>query len=139
MAEARKGSQLAGYIKRQYDHAFDYRLVDVEGPDSSSFASFGRTLDLFGDGSVTLVSTPGHTHGHMSVVLRLARGEALIAGDAAYSMRTLRETHLPYRMDDEHRFLRSLREIQHYMELTPDALVIPGHDMAHWRTLASVF
>ncbi len=33
-AEARKGRQLDGYIKRQYDHAFDYRLVDFEGPAS---------------------------------------------------------------------------------------------------------
>ncbi len=79
---ARKGSQLDGYLKRQYDHAFDYRLVDFDGPGAGSFATFGRALDLFGDGSVQLVSTPGHTEGHLSVVLRLAHREALIAGDA---------------------------------------------------------
>jgi glyoxylase-like metal-dependent hydrolase (beta-lactamase superfamily II) len=138
-AEARKGSPLAGYIKRQYDHAFDYRLVDFDGPDASSFATFGRALDLYGDGSVMLVSTPGHTHGHMAVVLRLAGGEALIAGDAAYTMRTLRDTHVPYKMDDEHHFRRSLREIQLYIEQTPDAVIFPGHDMAHWRTLSPVY
>jgi glyoxylase-like metal-dependent hydrolase (beta-lactamase superfamily II) len=138
-AAARKAGQLSGYIKRQYDHAFDYRLVDFDGPDATSFASFGRALDLFADGSVMLVSTPGHTHGHMSVVLRLAGGEALIAGDAAYTMRTLRDSHVPYRMDDEHRFRRSLREIQLYVEQTPGAVIVPGHDMAHWRTLAPVY
>jgi len=138
-AQAKNGSQLAGYIRRQYDHAFDYRLVDFEGPDASSFATFGHALDLFGDGSVMLVSTPGHTHGHMSVVLRVAGGEALIAGDAIYTMRTLRDSHLPYRMDDEHRFRRSLREIQLYAEQTPGAVILPGHDMAHWRTLSPVY
>lgn len=138
-AEARKASQLNGYIKRQYDHAFDYRLVDFEGADASSFATFGRALDLFGDGSVMLVDTPGHTHGHMAVVLRLAGGEALVAGDAAYTMRTLRDSHVPHRMDDEHRFRRSLREIQLYMEQTPGAVVIPGHDLDHWRTLKPVY
>ena len=37
-----------------------------------SYASFGRTFDLFGDGSVRLAFTPGHSAGHMSVIARLA-------------------------------------------------------------------
>jgi N-acyl homoserine lactone hydrolase len=130
------GGPTDGYFKRQFDHAFDYRTLDFDGPDSDSYATFGRSFDLFGDGSVVLVYTPGHTHGHLSVILRLKGREALIAGDAIYTMRTLRESHLPHRMADEHRFRRSLREIQLYVENNPDTLVIPGHDMEHWRTLA---
>jgi hypothetical protein len=42
-------------------------------------------------------------------------------------------------MDDEHRFRRSLREIQLYVEQNPDALVIPGHDMPAWRRLDAVY
>lgn len=129
------GGPLDGYFKRQFDHAFDYRTLDFDGPESDSYATFGRSFDLFGDGSVVLVYTPGHTHGHLSVILRLSGREALIAGDAIYTMRTLRESHLPYRMADEHRFRRSLREIQLYVENNPDTLVIPGHDMEHWKTL----
>jgi len=120
---------LHGYVKRQFDHAFDYRLLDFESAESDSFASFGRSFDLFGDGSVRLVFTPGHTRGHLSVVLRLADREALLCGDAAYTRSTIEETRLPYKMDDEHRFKRSLREIQLYLEQTPDALIVPGHDM----------
>ena len=113
------------------------RLRRRRRPDS--FASFGRSLDLFGDGSVRMVFTPGHTHGHCAVVLRLDGREALICGDAAYTMRTIEESHLPFKMADEHRFRRSLREIQLYIEQTPDAVVIPGHDMAAWRRLDSVY
>lgn len=120
---------LDGYIKRQFDHAFDYRLLDFDSAESDSFASFGRSFDLFGDGSVRLVFTPGHTRGHLSVVLRLADREALLCGDAAYTRSTIDETRLPYRMQDEHRFRRSLREIQLFVEQTPDALIVPGHDM----------
>jgi glyoxylase-like metal-dependent hydrolase (beta-lactamase superfamily II) len=136
---ASKGRELDGYIKRQYDHAFDYRTLDFDGGDTESFASFGRAFDVFGDGSVRLAFTPGHTHGHCSVVLRLAGREALICGDAAYTMKTIAETHLPFKMADEHRFRRSLKEIQRYIEQTPDALVIPGHDMPAWRRLDSVY
>jgi len=134
-----RAGQLSGYIRRQFDHAFDYRLVDFDGPDASSFATFGRSLDLFGDGSVVLVSTPGHTRGHMSVVLRMEHGEVLIVGDAAYTIATIRHSHMPYKVQDEHRFRRSLREIQLYAEQTPGALIIPGHDMPFWRTLDRVY
>jgi glyoxylase-like metal-dependent hydrolase (beta-lactamase superfamily II) len=136
---AAKGREIDGYIKRQYDHAFDYRTLDFEGPDTESFAAFGRSFDLFGDGSVRMVFTPGHTHGHCAVVLRLSGREALICGDAAYTMKTIEESHLPYKMADEHRFRRSLKEIQRYIEQTPDAVVIPGHDMPAWRRLDSVY
>jgi N-acyl homoserine lactone hydrolase len=132
--------QTNGYVRRQFDHAFDYRLLDFDSSAADSFASFGRSFDVFGDGSVQLVSTPGHTFGHLSVVLRLGGGrEALLAGDAIYSMRTLREGVLPHRMADEHLFRRSLREIQLYGEQTPGAVVIPGHDLDAWRALDSEY
>jgi len=136
---ASKGRETDGYIKRQFDHAFDYRLLDFEGADADSFATFGRSFDVFGDGSVRMVFTPGHTHGHCSVILRLKDREALVVGDAAYTMRTIEQTHLPWKMADEHRFRRSLKEIQQYIEQTPEAVVIPGHDMAAWRRLDSVY
>ena len=116
-----------------------YRLLDFESDAADSFASFGRSLDLFGDGSVRIVFTPGHTAGHCSVILRLAERDVLLTADAAYSHRTLAENALPYKMDDEHRFRRSLREIQLYVEQNPDALVVPGHDMDAWRRLDSLY
>ncbi len=132
-------NQLAGYFKRQFDHAFDWRLLDFEGERADSFATFGRSFDLFGDGSVRLVFTPGHTAGHLSVILRLKDREALIAGDAIYTMRALRESALPQRVEDAHLFRRSLHEIQLYARETPNALIVPGHDIERWRELAPVY
>ena len=138
-AATRQG-QTHGYVTRQFDHAFDYRLLDFEGAaGAESFAGFARSFDLFGDGSVRAVYTPGHTLGHMSVVLRTARGEVLVAGDAMYLRRTLDDTHLPYRMEDEHLFRRSLREIRQYASETPDALIIPGHDLELWQKLDAAY
>jgi N-acyl homoserine lactone hydrolase len=131
--------QLHGYVTRQFDHGFDYRLLDFEGPDASSFSGFGRSFDLFGDGSVRTVFTPGHTLGHMSVVLRTSGREVLVAGDAIYLRETLEHSHLPYRIEDEHLFRRSLREIQQYRRETPSALIIPGHDWKAWQELEPVY
>ncbi len=136
---AASGGGRQGYLHHQFDHAFDYRLLDYEGPRADSFATFGRSLDLFGDGSVRLVSTPGHSAGHQSVVVRLMGRELLLTGDAAYTMRTITDTALPHRMADEHFFRRSLREIQLYAERTPTAVIVPGHDMDRWENLKAVY
>jgi N-acyl homoserine lactone hydrolase len=132
---ASDSSQRDGYVKRQFDHGFDYRLIDFDSDDANSFSGFARSFDVFGDGSVRVVFTPGHTMGHMSVVLRTAAGEVLVAGDAIFMHRTLEDDHLPNLVADEHLFRRSLREIRQYRKETPDALVIPGHDWEAWQKL----
>jgi N-acyl homoserine lactone hydrolase len=136
---ASDGGPLHGYVKRQFDHGFDWCLLDFEGPDAESFSGFARSFDLFGDGSVRTVYTPGHTLGHMSVVVRTARGEVLVAADAIFLRRTLAESHLPYRVADEHLFRRSLREIRQYATETPAALIVPGHDWDAWRELEQAY
>jgi N-acyl homoserine lactone hydrolase len=138
-AAATDQGPLHGYVRRQFDHGFDYRTLDFDGPDTASFSGFGRSFDLFGDGSIRVAFTPGHTLGHMSVILRLKQREVLLAGDAIYLERNLTESRLPYRTEDDHLYSRSLREIGLYRREAPDALIVPGHDMAHWRTLDAVY
>ncbi|HET8821285.1 MAG TPA: N-acyl homoserine lactonase family protein [Thermoleophilaceae bacterium] len=136
---ATEGGQRQGYVHSQFDHGFDYRLVDFDSEQANSFSGFARSLDVFGDGSVRLAFTPGHTLGHMSVVLQTASGEVLVAGDAIFMHKTLEDDHLPFALPDEHLFRRSLREIRQYVKETPDALVIPGHDWEAWQKLKPVY
>jgi N-acyl homoserine lactone hydrolase len=130
---ARSGGFTKGYAQKLIDYPYDWREVAFDDPRVTSFASFGRTVDLFGDGSIRLLSTPGHSKGHMSVLLRLESGrELLLTGDAAYSRRTIDEQLVPLFVDDVHRYRRSLREIRRYLEQTPGAEVICGHDPERW-------
>jgi N-acyl homoserine lactone hydrolase len=42
-------------------------------------------FDVYGDGSVTIISTPGHTAGHQSLMVRLPkRGVVILSGDIAH-------------------------------------------------------
>jgi N-acyl homoserine lactone hydrolase len=129
------GGAFDGYVRRQFDHAFDYRTIDFDAAEGDSFASFGRAVDLFGDGSVRLAYTPGHTHGHLSVVARVDGGEVLMCGDAAFTQAMIDGSRMNYKITDRHLAKRSLREIQIYKKETPDAVVIPGHDMDAWEAL----
>jgi glyoxylase-like metal-dependent hydrolase (beta-lactamase superfamily II) len=41
--------------------------------------------DVFGDGSVVLISTPGHTPGHQSLLVKLPKtGAVVLSGDAVH-------------------------------------------------------
>ncbi len=116
----------------QYDYAFDYRTVSfTEGV--TSYSTFGRTFDLFGDGSVRLAYTPGHSAGHQSVICRLRDRDLVIAGDVVYTLSQLDTAPGPARPFDPHTFNRSLQEMRLFARQYPNALIIPSHDPELWQ------
>ena len=139
-ASASTSGVMKGYHHNHFDRDYDWRLVDYDGDDVSAHETFGRSLDLFGDGSIRLLSTPGHAVGHQSVLLRLSGGEALLTGDAAYTTAGLEAGTMPLMIADEHRYKRSQQELRGYLEHTSDVqVVITGHDADTWPKLEAVY
>jgi N-acyl homoserine lactone hydrolase len=129
---------LRGYRPGHYDHAFDYRTIDFNRGGIASYATFGRTFDLFGDGSIRLAYTPGHSAGHLSVIARLAEHDFVIGGDAIYTERQLEAgAPLPPRPVDEHQFRRSLQELRLFRREFPQAIITPGHDPNFYARIES--
>jgi N-acyl homoserine lactone hydrolase len=123
------GSIQNGYRRAHFDYAFEYRTVDFDRANVNSYAGFGRTLDLFGDGSIRLAFTPGHTAGHMSVIAHLAERDFVIGGDAVYLLAQLDGSEPgPPRPQDAHNLRRSIQELRLFRRQFPDAIVTPGHD-----------
>jgi glyoxylase-like metal-dependent hydrolase (beta-lactamase superfamily II) len=71
--------RLLGYLPQHWPQDLTPRLVDFDG---DAVGPFGRSHDLAGDGSLVLVPTPGHTPGHLSLLVRGHRAW-LCAGDMA--------------------------------------------------------
>jgi glyoxylase-like metal-dependent hydrolase (beta-lactamase superfamily II) len=113
---ASNGGFREGYHRPHLDPGLRWRAIDVDGES-----------DLFGDGSVRLLHTPGHTPGHLSLLLRLQSGaRLLLTADAAYAQRTLDERLLPLFAADDDAYLASLDRL---IELRRDAdHVVCGHD-----------
>ena len=126
---------LRGYRPSHYDYVFDYRTLSYEGSAITSYSTFGRTFDLFGDGSVRLAFTPGHTAGHQSVICHLAQRDLVIAGDAIYTHGQLGDAPEPPEAVDRHQWRRSLQELRLFHRQYPQAVIVPGHDPDHWATL----
>jgi glyoxylase-like metal-dependent hydrolase (beta-lactamase superfamily II) len=61
--------------------------IAYEPVDDPRLRPFVEAHDLFGDGSMTILPTPGHTPGSMSMLVRLADGPALLlVGDLTYDI-----------------------------------------------------
>ena len=119
-AAAADGSERDGYVRRQFDHGFDWRAGRLRRPHrpTRSPPSAARWTCSATEASAWS-RRPATAPGHLSVVLRLRDREALLCGDAAYTLDAIENDTVPYVVDDEHRYRRSLREIQLYLEQTP--------------------
>lgn len=84
-------------------------------------------LDLFGDGSVEVFATPGHTSGHQSLRVWREGGADVLAGDACYFCRSLDrdDADQPYAFDKV-QYLETKRRLAR-MRADGD-FIIPGHD-----------
>jgi N-acyl homoserine lactone hydrolase len=122
-----------GYVRAQLDPRPRYRTWEPQ--NAPAHGPFTHALDLFGDGSLMLAFTPGHTLGHASLIARLSDRYALIAGDAAYTLATLRAGARPWRSEDSAAFEQSVSALAAWDAAHADAVVIPGHDMPAWEAL----
>jgi glyoxylase-like metal-dependent hydrolase (beta-lactamase superfamily II) len=68
--------------------------------------------DVFGDGSVTLIATPGHTPGHQSLLVKLPNTGALVlSGDAVHFKSNWDNRGVPSMNTDKEKTLASMQRI----------------------------
>lgn len=127
-----------GYARHHLPPEERVKFLDLER-DGEPWGPFHATLDLLGDDTIRLLSTPGHTKGHLSLLVRLSDGRrVLLVGDAAYTLLSIREEILPMLTVDDHASRRSLRELKLFTEQDQAAIVVPSHDSEAWRALEGI-
>ena len=114
---ARAGEQPGLYVAEDFDTGQPAKVLSGEH-------------DLFGDGSVRIVPTYGHTPGHQSVIVRLAGGEVLLAGDCCYTERNLDVMALPAGTANEEQALNTYRRLDQLRR--NGTLILFGHDGKQW-------
>jgi N-acyl homoserine lactone hydrolase len=100
------------FLPRDYEGLGEERLVLVDGDH-----------DLLGDGSVRLLSTPGHTPGHQSLLLE---DRLLLAADVIHFAATLDDRRFPVFADDHEAQARSAERLRALRE--EGVTIRPGHD-----------
>jgi glyoxylase-like metal-dependent hydrolase (beta-lactamase superfamily II) len=121
--------QMFGKEARTYSWFGDYAALE-----HSKTVELGGDHDVFGDGTVVVIATPGHTEGHCSLLVRLKNtGPVLLSGDLYHypEERTRR------RMPDEEKTsgtVESRQKVEDLLRRTGAQLWI-GHSMEFFRTV----
>ena len=99
----------------------------IDGP-AANVDMVSGDRDVFGDGSVIMLATPGHTPGHHSLLVRLAnKGAVLLTGDAAHFTANYNNDIVPSFNTDRADTLASLQRIK-ALAKNDKATVIIQHD-----------
>ena len=115
-----ESAALRGFNRADFD--LGHKVIQVDGEH-----------DVFGDGSVVCLPTYGHTPGHQSLRVRVASGDVVLAADACYFCRTLRERRLPQRVYDRQAMLASLDKLANLE--AAGARIFFGHDGEFWKSV----
>ncbi|MCL4423239.1 MAG: N-acyl homoserine lactonase family protein [Actinobacteria bacterium] len=111
-----------------------FRREDIELTRSYNWTQIPTDHDLFGDGSLVILHTPGHTPGELSLLVRLPSRNFILTGDTVHLRQALEEEiPMPYDANTE----LSIRSIQRLKLLreSADATVWISHDPDDWAEL----
>jgi N-acyl homoserine lactone hydrolase len=91
--------------------------------------------DIFGDGSLVILSTPGHTPGHQSLLVKLPKtGEVILSGDAVHFKSNWENRGVPVNNVSKEQTLASMQKIADRLAQDKGQLWI-NHDKAQRDTL----
>ena len=91
--------------------------------------------DVFGDGSVVIYSTPGHTPGHQSLLVRMPKtGPVLLSGDAVHFRENWENRRVPARNFSKEQSLASMEKLAAILDREHATLWI-NHDKPQTDTL----
>jgi glyoxylase-like metal-dependent hydrolase (beta-lactamase superfamily II) len=113
-----------GYVREDLNHAgIDWQPITGEH-------------DLFGDGTIRLIETPGHSAGHMSILLSLEQtGPVLLTADAADNRAQWEGRMEPRALASREDALRSI-ELLRRLAAEHDSMVVHGHDPKNWAAVS---
>ena len=115
--------------------SFVYRREDLDPIKNGKLNHVSGDLDLFGDGSLVILATPGHTPGEVSLVVHLKNRSFILTGDAVHLRAALdQEYHFPIDADTA-QAVRTLRRLKHLRD-SLGATIWITHDPEDWSEFA---
>jgi glyoxylase-like metal-dependent hydrolase (beta-lactamase superfamily II) len=119
--------QAGAYIRADFDKPqLKWHLLEGEREDF---------YDVFGDGALKIVFTPGHTPGHQSLLVNLEDwGPTLLTGDSVYTEEILEEDVLPGLVYSPPETVKSINKTRN-LRRVHGVRIITGHDPVAWPRL----
>lgn len=123
LASGRRG-RLRGYPNNRWPEWWNPTPVALSGPPVGPFEA---SLDLTETGDVTLIPLPGHTPGHIGVLIQEGDSAVLMAGDSSYSQDLMVRGAVDGVAPDERAARDTIDRIQAFCRETPTVYLV-AHD-----------
>jgi glyoxylase-like metal-dependent hydrolase (beta-lactamase superfamily II) len=111
--------------------SFMWENVDIETIKftDSQYGHLGKSYDLFGDDTVLLVNTPGHTKGLITTMIQNNGKFVLLCSDTGYAEKSWKKMILPGLTSDKAQAVKSLEWIKGMSEKPNCKHVIANHNL----------
>ena len=116
--------KLRGYLPYRWPEWFAPIPIEFK---TVSFGSFGRSYALTEAGDVVVVPTPGHTPGHISVVVKTEGLSYFLAGDTSYTEELLIKREPDAVSPSRKTAIQTIDTILQYAQEEP-TVYLPSHD-----------
>lgn len=126
---------LSGYESEMLAHDMNVETIDTR---LQPMPVVGQAADYFGDGSLWLIPTPGHTRGHISMLVNTRPHPVLLTFDAAHLAPDFELAIAPGATVDKDAALASISKLRALRDAIPGLVVIYGHEPAQWRAGATI-
>ena len=104
--------------------------------DGSALGAFGASAPITADGRIAAVPTPGHTPGHLAVIVDQGDHHVLLGGDSAYDQAQLLELHVDGVSPREDVARATMETILEHARRHP-TVYLPTHDPGSAARLAA--
>jgi N-acyl homoserine lactone hydrolase len=113
------------------DHAGGNKLIPAARSISCRDAEIvheNGDCDLFGDGAINILATPGHSSDHQSVLLKRRNKQVILTGDACFRPANLIDNEVPLIVENRERALRSLKRLSNISANNATTIILTSHD-----------
>ena len=93
---------------------------------------FEEAYDLFDDGVIKIYPTPGHTPGHLSVLITLQNSKFFLTSDSCYTEENLNDNIPPGLVWDEEASIKTVDFIRK-LQTEQNVEIVTGHDPNAWK------
>ena len=114
---------LRGYLSNRWPSWLNPTLIDLA---PSKHGPFNHSFSVTKDRRVIIVSTPGHTPGHISVIAEIDGYHYFLAGDASYNQRNMLNLQADG-VGNKAQSINTLRKIKLFTAFNP-TIYLPSHD-----------
>lgn len=123
---------MKGYLPELIPNDLPERANWIKSFPDEPVPGLGGTHDLFADGTIQIISLPGHARGQVGAIISVGRQKVFLAADGCWQRESYRQKQPPawithFFIDNVSEMRRTLEGIATFHAAHPEIAIVPSH------------